>query len=214
MRRCRRRAPPGCARAPPRRWRRRARARAEADQIAGAGFGRGERTGAIEPVAGLMGQLGRARRESVVDIGAMGVGELERVRRDTRLPYHVADKGRRPRRIDDRRAQGRLAQDFARRRIGHRFGGAQELAGAGSATRSAACVSLRRARGVAIAAHLELVRRCRRRTAPASISSPATSRDGRGSPAGRHRRPPRAPPRSGRSGTAGRWNRSDGRRSW
>jgi hypothetical protein len=39
-------------------------------------LGGGERTGPIEPVAGLVGRLGRARREGVVDIGAVGVANL------------------------------------------------------------------------------------------------------------------------------------------
>ena len=117
----------------------------------------------------------------------MGVGELERVGRDARLPYHVADEGRRPRRIDDGRAQGRLAQDFARRRIGHGLGRAQELRRRRSATAPRLASPSSRSRRRDSRAP-RACPRCRCRTAPASISSPATSRDGRGAPAGRRRR--------------------------
>ena len=106
-----------------------------AKQIARARFRCGKRARAIEPVAGLLGRLGRARRERVVDVDAMRVGELERVRRRARLPDHVADEGRRPRRIDDGRAQRRLAQHFALRRVGRDVGEAQQPRGAGSQQR-------------------------------------------------------------------------------
>src|SRR5260370_27337451 len=55
-----------------------------------------KRTRAIDSVAGIVFQLGRAYRESVVDIDPMCVGEVERVRRHARLPDHVTDEGCRP----------------------------------------------------------------------------------------------------------------------
>ena len=64
-----------------------------ADQIAYAKSGCAQRTSAINPFAPVVFRLGRAHREGVVDVGAVGVGEPERVLRDARLPYHVAHEG-------------------------------------------------------------------------------------------------------------------------
>ena len=52
-----------------------------------------ERTRPVDSVAGIVFPLGRADRESIVDIDPMCVGEVERARRHARLPYHVTDEG-------------------------------------------------------------------------------------------------------------------------
>src|SRR5262249_15190421 len=80
------------------------------------------------------------------------------VRVDARLAHHVADEGRRPRRIDDRGAEGGFAQDFALLRIGDLVGELEQLVGAG-AQYLGAVVLLGRGGGIAVAAHLELVGR-------------------------------------------------------
>ena len=78
---------------------------------------RGERARPVDAFVGLAGHLGRAGRERIVDVGAVGVGEVEGA--GARLANDVADEGRRPRRVDDGGAERGLAQDFAFFRIAH-----------------------------------------------------------------------------------------------
>src|SRR5258706_15167673 len=52
-----------------------------------------KRTRAIDSVAGVVFQLGRAYRERVLDIDPMCVGEMERVGRRARLPDDVTYEG-------------------------------------------------------------------------------------------------------------------------